>query len=767
MHCLYSGTLLFVLGVAAGLQLQAARWLVLTLWSLALLALAVGWRSRRQGLLLLLLLCSFFLLGLGCGLRPGTSAAQQLQPWLGQQLTVRGRVDPLSVRKADGYSSAVLSVEQVWTGGRPLAYSGRLRFSTQGELPLAGELRVSGTLTALSHFRDPGVFPSERQQRVQELGGRLQQAEVALLSVEPTLQQRLALWQLRLARRLEQGAGEEQGALLSGMVLGGSGRLPEETREVFTVNGLAHLLSVSGTHLLVLAGLLGALLRPLRQPWRNVIILALLTAYAALCGLRPPVLRALLMSGAVLVGGQGAERGRLLCLALMTQLLYQPLWLLDLGLQLSFAAAAGLLWLLPACKRLLPELLPTVVAELLSVTLAAQLAVLPLEVFYFHQLSLISLLSNVVLTPLLELATQLALLGTLLPGAGGLLQASVWLLTQVLTQARWLAALPYSVLSVNELPAYCYWLYYWLLLLWADLPLLQFFTNRQRRYLLFSLSLILLGTMAWQQWRSQPLTVYFLDVGQGDCAVVVTPERRVLLVDTGGLKDYAIAGRIVVPFLRSLGCQQPELLLLSHYDYDHAGAAPALLRLLPVRELLLPKEQLTESSSELLRELTAKLRGAAVTTAEAGQRWHYGEVELAVLAVPEELRNGNEASTLAALHSPWGSVLFTGDLGASTEVQLELRQNYTVLKAGHHGSRYSSSNVLLEQVRPQLTVISCGRGNRYGHPHAEALTRLEAAGSRIARTDASGCLKVELGSAGWRCYSYATGSWQLLFAGGS
>ena len=308
------------------------------------------------------------------------SAEQQLAACFGRQLVVYGAVEPLSVRRQDGFSSAVLRCYKVYSDTE-LAYSGRLRVSVKGELPQAGCVVLKGTLEQLDSLRNPGGFDAASYNRVQELGGRLSKAQ--LLKTEPQVLwwQRFTLWNKKLSERMEATVGAEHGALLSGMMLGGSGRLDEETRELFTDNGLAHLLSVSGTHIVLLTGLLLALLQWVPLPWRKVIVITLLTAYALLCGLRPPVLRALAMSSVLLLGGSGAERGRLLCLVAALLLCLQPLWLADIGFQLSFGAAAGLLWLLPACQRLLPQALPAPIGEAAAVSVAGQLAVLPLEVY--------------------------------------------------------------------------------------------------------------------------------------------------------------------------------------------------------------------------------------------------------------------------------------------------------------------------------------------------------------------------------------------------
>lgn len=756
-------------------------------------------KVQRLRSILLICFVALFVFHL-CSLPP--SAEQQLDSYMGRQVIVRGDVEPLSVRENNGFTSAVVrcrrlqvangtsggcataeeaksagaagknevtdsTLEGAAGGAGAVPYTGRLRVSMKGSLPLTGSVELFGTLASLSSLRNPGGFDAVTYNRVQELGGRLTKARLLSEQGEALWWQRFALWNLRLSQRMERAAGAECGPLLSGMVLGGSSRLDEETRELFTNNGLAHLLSVSGTHIVLLTGVLLALLRPVPLPYRKLIIVLLLTCYAALCGLRPPVLRALAMSGVLLLGGSNAERGRLLVLVALLLLCYQPLWLMDIGFQLSFAAAAGLLWLLAACRRLVPEFLPDCLGDALSVTLAAQLAVLPLEIYYFHQFSLIALVSNLVLVPVLELAAQLAFSGALLPVLGDyLLKAAAWLVAQVLTQAELFASLPYSTVVVGEVPAYCAVLYYALLAVWADFSWLQFLNNKERRATLALCLAMLLGTLCYAQWRTLPLACYFLDVGQGDCAVIVTPSRNIAVIDTGGLKNISTASRVIVPFLRTLGKRELDVLLLSHYDFDHVGSAAELLRQVHVKQLILPNEALTEESTRLQREilLQAQKNGTQVRVAAQGAHFALDECATLVLVdVPTEAVSGNEASTLAALVSERGSVLFTGDMGETRERSVSLMQHYDVLKAGHHGSRYSSSADFLAKVAPKLAVVSCGVGNRYGHPHEETLERLREAGSVTLRTDELGCVKVVFDENNeLQYYGYKNWRWQRL-----
>ena len=813
MQILYPGFAVFAVDMYLVLQNKLVPRLDVAVLAAAMLAsLLIAIFSKKAWCRNIFCIGFFVLLGLVNGLRVGASAAEQLQPYYGKEVLLSGSIEVLSGKEGEQYFSYILQCEKLQQGQQTINYLGRVRLTLPQKAK--GSIIVAGRLEPLLSLRNPGCFDGELNNRINNIGGRLTKARLLTSSDKQEntlfqqLQERLSEWNVALREALNARLGKHFGTLLGNMLLGGSSSLDDETRDVFVANGLAHLLSVSGTHLVLLAGLCTSLLRAVPSLWRKPLLTIALGIYALLCGLRPPVLRALLMSVVLLWGRQAevkepekksnkqsqhyhnprAERGYLLCLVALVLLLVKPLWLLDLGFQLSFGAAAGLIWLVPACTRLLLAFMPAFLAEPLAVTMAAQLATLPTCLASFHQLSLISCVSNLVLVPVLELAVLLAALGilvaqlplTLLASLGSvLLKSASFLLTPLLEQAHFLASLPFSQLVIGSLPLWCAVLYYACILLWADIATLQFWSNRERRWLMTSAALVLAGAFLWQRYAPQPLQAYFLDVGQGDCVVLRAnsmTKQKVIVYDTGGLPHYDTGKQVVAPFLRSLGQSSIDALILSHYDFDHVGGAIGLMEQIQVRELVLPKEKLDVSNLLLYEAITktAARRGTHISVAQQGRTWQMGEGAVLSLVVPADLANktgpdnllqqavevdaeqslsGNEASTILTLHSPHGSLLLTGDLGSEGEQGLELG-HFTVFKAGHHGSKYSNSEGLLRHIQPQLSIISCGFNNRYGHPHKETIERLQAVGSQIFRTDLQGCIQLRFDESGIKCYSY-------------
>lgn len=761
MQQLLYGVCCFLIAVYLGLELSLIA-VYNTYFLIAACATAVLLLLFKGERLLLVLFCIFCIfLGVWNGSRCAPSAAEQLQPYFGKQVVASGRIEPDSVKLAQGYAGFIMRCEGVQVEGRNIGYRGRLRINLTSEsIPASGYVEVRGGLQELRGFRTPGAFDVARWSRINSLGGRVTRATLLKAVPDVRFAEYFTLLNQALRRMLAEKLPGQEGAVLSGMLLGGSVGLAEETREVFTENGLAHLLSVSGTHLVLLAGVLSFAMGKLPfigNFWRKLIVFAILCLYACLCGLRPPVLRALSMCAVLLwartegVADEGkAERGVLLGLVAMALLLFEPLWLLDIGFQLSFSAAAGLLYLLPTCKRSCCLLLPDWLGEGVAVTMAAQLAVLPVEIASFHQFSLLALLSNLLLLPVLMVAALLGSLGIILEVLSSFgdffLQMAGFLVQQVLWQGEVLAGIPYSTLIIGVLPSWCAVLYYALLLLWMDIPCLQILSGRERCLAMCVISIILCSMCCFYKYASKPLTVYFLDVGQGDCAVIVSPENRIAVIDTGGLRGFDTGSRLVVPFLRYLGADSVDLLLLSHYDADHAGGTVGVLRNIGVERLVLPAADPEKTGQEFYENLLsmAREKEVLVEKTSAGTVYDLGGASLRTLSAPTEV-GGNDGSTVAGLDvdsEGWKAVLFTGDIGAGGEAILGSPDKYEVLKVAHHGSKTGSTDAFLEDVRPEVAVISCGADNRFGHPHQETLDGLEAVGSSIMRTDYVGTIRL-------------------------
>ena len=242
---------------------------------------------------------------------------------------------------------------------------------------------------------------------------------------------------------------------------------------------------------------------------------------------------------------------------------------------------------------------------------------------------------------------------------------------------------------------------------------------------------------------SKPVSVHFIDVGQGECSLIQT-EFGNILIDAGE-RPY---GPKVVAYLRGRGVQKLDYVIATHPHSDHIGGLPEVLESFEVTNIILPR--LTEENMQTTQtyELLLKaIRDSGVKAIAAVPDGVYtlGEVTLHILGPISQTTNMNNMSVISRVTYQKTAFLFTGD--AETPVEKELLANggdlaAAVLSAGHHGSKTSSTEDFLAAVQPKLAIISCGRGNSYGHPDKAALDRLAAIGAQVLRTDICGTIVV-------------------------
>lgn len=739
-----------------------------TLWTIVgALALASAWLliRRREGPAVFLLLLAVGSLGLqrvGSTALPADHIARLALP---TPVRIEGVLVAEPTRWAPERTRLIIEAEGFYEGTERRSAQGAIQVAVYGDSPsltlgqrVAGEFRLHHP----TGFRNPGGFdyPAHlAREGIFLVGSGRADRLTPLTSEDPPWPVRIKRWALGT---IQQHLPPTSAALLAGLLLGERTELPRTANDAFRRAGVYHILAVSGFNVALLASAVFLGLSLLRIPRRLVAALAigLLIGFALVVGGQPSVVRATVMGVLLLVGlflDREVNPFNSLALAGLLILLWRPNDLWDPGFQLSFAATLGILALAPPAARLLANYRwPRWLAVACSVSLGAQLAVTPIMLTHFNQLSLIGIAANLVVVPLAALATTLglsALLLTLLSEAlAHLLFESLWVLLVSLRGAVWLLAkLPAAMV---HLPAP-----HWTtsVAFYAALGVLPFL----RRHWTFRTGSCLLlawvGAVSLWPWVKPAegvLRVTFLDVGQGDAAFVELPDGRRLLIDGGGGGGprLDVGERVVAPFLWNRAVLALDVVAMSHSDPDHAGGLTAILRHFTVKEFWESGVR-DLGSAELLESVDR--RGVVRRELQRGERIWLGPALVTVLHPPEQLLQGSprgpasdENNNSLVLRLDWGltSLLFTGDLEQEGEASLldsSQPLQHLVLKVGHHGSRYSTTERFLQASQPTVGVISAGARNPFRHPAAPVLQRLEAAGVRIFRTDRDGAVILE------------------------
>lgn len=548
-----------------------------------------------------------------------------------------------------------------------------------------------------------------------------------------------------------------KGGLMLGILLGDTSGISQDVQDDFKATGLTHILAVSGLNVgaLVLICFFVTRLFRLKPVFSYSLTGLIIVFYTFLTQCQPSVLRASIMA---LVGMGGFLLGRrrdlvsAISAAALILLIYDPFLLYNVSFQLSFAATYTIIFVTPILDNKL-EVEPKWLKTAISVALAAQLGVAPILIYYFNQISLISILANVLVVPANAPVLALGIAGGLAGLVSRWLAGPIYLAAEVvlaymITTAHMLAGVPGSSLML-ERPSFVLLGGYYLalvaaLLFWAKRP-----KWRMSLGLLAIAFLLPLVTVVWGRVGStiisDKLKVTFLDVGQGDSTLLQTAEGQTVLID-GGDNPTKLKS-----LLDRNGVQKIDVVVLTHPHFDHVGGLVDVVKKYPVG-LVLDSGQ-PHTSATYIKFLKAIDKSKiSYKLARRGHQFELGKVRIEVLHPPPEFITGttsdlNNNSAVSRITYEQVAFLFTGDVEQEGETSIlssdqagKLKAD--VLKVPHHGSLNAGHLAFLRAVKPEIAVISVGKGNMYGHPSGKTIAKLKSLGVKVYRTDESGSVTI-------------------------
>lgn len=784
-----------------------------------------------QTTLYFILLPSLFFAGFFCMRRTMEQEAVSAASWRALEEAGETAVTVYGTVKEKRYEDNVILVLEECETEPEMCTVGNCQVTVDGEgtlwLPevqIGNRIRVYGKFSVFRPASNPGQFDACSYYAGKGLFASVKAMKIQILSEDiHFLGRSIFLLRQRLRQSLLSLYPEEKAGVLAAMILGDKDLLPEEVKELYQQNGISHILAISGLHISLLCmglfrGLrkLGCSLRPAAGCSACFLVFYLVFTGGSTSSLRAGVMCLVMLGGMLLRRSYDLLSALGLAAILVTAL--HPMELFSAGFLLSFGAVIGIAVSSEVMKKRKEkqerkkeqlegcgksECFVTMffgkACDLVLPGMFLQCVTLPVSLWFFYEFSPYSIVLNLLVLPLVSLVLVggiiSMLLGIVSPLLGPMAAGGVYVLLEFYEQlGLWTQKLPFSFALVGKPQVWQLVLYYGLLGVGVWLIC---HTNGARtkdvkrgidkcgRMVWPGVCIFLSIVLLFLPLPPRP-ELLFLDVSQGDSALIFTKEGKVILSDCGSSDVSSIGEYRLSPVLKEQGVSIIDMVIVSHMDSDHISGIQEILEemsmwkgkfshlasydgSIAVRELVLPRVQ-NPSETYLALVHSAEQKQVAVRYIEAGEELYREQGLLLECLWPYSAgESENDTSLVCFLQTEHLVVWFMGDAGVEPEQKMlerlqrlgldakrmaeQTAGKLVVLKVGHHGSKTSSGESFIRFVSPDVAIISCGYKNRYGHPHASVLQLLEKQGSVVYRTDEVGAVSFELEETLKNCFA--------------
>ena len=691
----------------------------------------------------------------------------------GETMWVYGEVE----KKEPGSNSTGVTLKNAYVeNDTTKTYKILVYVQNENSCQIGDKVKIQGKIKQLKKKTNKGMFHQALYYKAKKIN-YLCSGEGFLVLERKSFSVREKIYQFRLDcyEKLFRIFEEDTASLAGAILLGIKSDVEEEVKGLYQEAGIFHLISISGLHISFIGLGIYRILRKCTGSFglSGVITGAFLMFYAILCGESVSTLRAVIMALVMMTAwylGRTYDLLSALSLAAILLLLDSPYHLYQAGFQLSFGAVLGICLVSKEFTKAFAN--ENKLLEMVFSNLGIQFTTLPLILYYYCEIPVYSLALNLILVPCMSFVLGSGLFALVLgffclslgKFAGGVMEV---LLNLFEIFAGLSLKLPYANIRWGQ-PEIKFIILYYVLLFFSVYFLAKF--NYKREELLKEekeikdvkgwagckkyvyLFIMCLSCFLLKYHNKPELMVTMLDVGQGDCLVLEAKDVGVFLVD-GGSTDIKNVGKYrILPYLKAQGIKEIQGIFVSHMDSDHISGIKELLDAVKQGEFQIESVYLSDISQKdeayLSLEEEIKNLKIPIVLVSRGMKLNKGMFTLNILQPEKEghYQSENEASMVFQLGYGEFTMLFTGDVEGKGEKELleqGMLDDIDVLKVAHHGSEYTTSQEMLDIVKPEISLISCGKDNSYGHPHKELLERLKGVNSKIYITKEVGAVTLE------------------------
>lgn len=617
----------------------------------------------------------------------------------------------------------------------------------------------------LGKFEEPyieknkGGFDYKNYLKTKQITGIIDASQINIIEKEKNIYSLIYKLKEKLIQKIYSILPSEEASLYTGLLLGEKSKISENIQQDFRKSSLSHMLAISGAHIsYILLGITNFLMCiRFHKRWSNIIIIIFLIFFIILVGASPSVTRASIMCILNLIANLLFKKPDIyqnLAISSLIILLFNPYALFDIGFQLSFGGTIGIVIFANKIynknieyKNVILNKMLNSLKQIIIVSISANIIILPIMIYHFNTLSFTFLISNILASAVLGICLILGLIFIVLifsPVSQIISYFLQPLLQFLILIANICSKLPFSQILVATPKIWQIIIYYLIIFLLLYKKKVKLYIKAYLhiikykfvyKTLIIILILFIISPYIFSIIPNNKLTIHFIDVGQGDCTLIITPSNKTILIDGGGseTESFNVGEKTLLPYLLDKGILKINYMLFTHFDTDHCQGLFTILENIKVDKVIIGKQGENSPNFEKFLKLIV-LKNTEVIIVKAGDKIKIDkECELNILfptkkLIVNNILNNNSIVTKLCYNN--FSFLLTGDIEALAEQEIIKKYDNTnilkaaVLKVAHHGSKTSSIQEFLNMVSPKIALIGVGEKNTFGHPSQEVLERL-------------------------------------------
>ncbi len=613
---------------------------------------------------------------------------------------------------------------------------GRYYFKTKAEKELFiksvdvyDTLRLNGELEEAEGSKDIYSFDYKQYLKSKNVNYIIKIDKITLISKEKSFFKGIKCFLLK----------RNSNPYIKAFIFGNNKSIITDVMSSYQEIGISHLFAISGMHVGLLTLVISKLLMKLniKEKYIFIIISLFLFFYLFITGVSPSILRAIffyLFFSINKIYNLNIKGVNIFMLIFSISLLVNPYYIHEVSFLYSYTISFSILLVGNKISN------GSYFKRLFLTSLISFIVSFPITIYFFNQINILSVFYNMLFVPFISMIVfPLSIITYIIPFFEPIFNVFISLMEFLALKFN---SISFSKLIFPSLPRYYYILYI------IGVIIFIYFYNKKIISVLPILLLALFNYLYPVFFNQNYLM--FLDVGQGD-SILIHSKDKTMLVDTGGVINYSrekwqerkneksLTNYVTIPVLKKLGIRKIDYLVLTHGDFDHMGEALKLIKQYRVEDIYL-----NQGNFNLLEKKVIK-KYRHVYQIREKEEIVLGNIN--IVQINKEFSDENDSSSILLMYYKNKKILLTGDASKKSEEYILNKYNIgkiDVLKIGHHGSKTSTSDELLEELRPSLAIISCGKNNRFNHPHKETIDKLKEYRIKYLRTDISGTIRIDL-----------------------